>query len=547
MVRGVEMGGVMKLRVLGCVALGAVVFSACGGQPGETARFASVSDGRFIDTFGREIILHGTNVIDKTKKNKYLSWHGPEEFAQMRAWGFNCVRLGLIWDGLEPEPGQYNDEYLAGIDERIQWAKQNGMYVVLDMHQDLFSAKYGADGAPAWACLDDGKAVGKSAGHSWGTTYIMSAALHTAFESFWDNRSGPGDVGIQDRFASAWQHVAARYAEEEAVIGYDLFNEPFIGSGVLGAAGGVLPVAAEIIGKSRGTEPPSGSELIAEATTPEGGANMLKLLEDPAAFSAILDAAQGAFHGFEKGKLASMYQRVGDAIRVVDTNHLIFLEGHIFCSVGVRSGIEPRCNAAGERDPLLAYAPHAYDLVTDTADVANASAARIEVIFDRLAATGKRLGMPPLVGEWGAYPGRPGMLPAAKDVVRQLEKLMLSDTYWQYSSQKSMEGGDHLPMLARPYPAAVAGRLTQIHSDYDAREFTCAWREDPAIKEPTRIYVAAEWFGTDEPTVVLEPAGSSYSFERIADGVDSTYLVIPPAGGEVERRLILKSAAVPGS
>lgn len=58
-------------------------------------------------------------------------------------------------DRLEPEPGVYNEDYLKEIDERIQWAEQNNLFVVLDMHQDLFSVKY-SDGAPEWATLDEG-------------------------------------------------------------------------------------------------------------------------------------------------------------------------------------------------------------------------------------------------------------------------------------------------------------------------------------------------------------------------------------------------------
>ena len=40
----------------------------------------------------------------------------------------------------------------------------------------------------------------------------------------------PGGVGLQDRYAAAWRHAAARFAKVEGVMGYDLMNEPFPGS-----------------------------------------------------------------------------------------------------------------------------------------------------------------------------------------------------------------------------------------------------------------------------------------------------------------------------
>jgi endoglycosylceramidase len=38
-------------------------------------------------------------------------------------------------------------------------------------------------------------------------------------------------VGIQDRYAAAWRHVASRFRSVPGVLGYELFNEPFPGSG----------------------------------------------------------------------------------------------------------------------------------------------------------------------------------------------------------------------------------------------------------------------------------------------------------------------------
>ncbi len=115
----------------------------------------TVKGDKFTDDQGREIILNGINIVSKDKAEGYIFQSGPELYENLQKWGVNCIRFIIIWDRLEPEPGVYNEDYLKEIDERIQWAEQNNLFVVLDMHQDLFSVKY-SDGAPEWATLDEG-------------------------------------------------------------------------------------------------------------------------------------------------------------------------------------------------------------------------------------------------------------------------------------------------------------------------------------------------------------------------------------------------------
>jgi endoglycosylceramidase len=56
------------------------------------------------------------------------------------------------------------------------------------------------------------------------------AALWRAYDHFWANDPGPGGVGLQDRYAAAWRHVAKRFRSKPWLLGYDLFNEPWPGS-----------------------------------------------------------------------------------------------------------------------------------------------------------------------------------------------------------------------------------------------------------------------------------------------------------------------------
>ncbi len=496
------------------------------------AQFVKVRYDGFLDSEGRQIILHGVNIVDKSKEHNYLSWHGPEEFARMREWGFNCIRLGVFWDAVEPEPGRYDDEYLAGVDKRVQWAKENGIYVLLDMHQDLFSARFGGDGAPEWAVLDGGKPH-IHPGTIWSAAYFTSPAVQTAFDNFWANKPASDGVGIQDHFAEAWQHVARRYAHEPAVIGYDVFNEPFPGSGILQDFQLKMQAAAEAFAKKQEGKALSVGEITQILAQPS---ELRKYADDLDLYRAFIDGGTSLSNQFESTVLASFYNRVARAIRRVDQNHLIFIETHISCNAGTPSGVVPILDADVSRDPLQAFAPHGYDVVTDTPEVAEANEKRIELIFDRHAETVSRLEMPALVGEWGAFYGQPGTLSAAQMVVRQLEKHLFSDTYWSYGDSKEMDDAPYFPVIARPYPSAVSGTLFHCQSDLENGTFTCTWKEDASVTSPSRIYLPARWF-PDGYNVDLEPEAEGWSFEPAISGSDSGYLVIPPMDQEVERKL----------
>ena len=89
----------------------------------------SVSGTRFIDSFGRQVIFSGINKVNKDPQKNYIDNDSSETFNQFRKWGLNCVRLGIIWAGVEPEPGKYDEKYLNNIEEQVKWAAQNGIYV----------------------------------------------------------------------------------------------------------------------------------------------------------------------------------------------------------------------------------------------------------------------------------------------------------------------------------------------------------------------------------------------------------------------------------
>lgn len=169
-----------------------------------------------------------------------------DDFAQMRAFGFDVVRLVLNWSQLEPTPGQYSQDYLDRVDQVVGWAGQQGIYVILDMHQDQYSRfiepastqaaagcspSGGQDGAPAWAVVTDGKPGCAVLGQS-----SLNEASAAAFSNFWADKAVPGPrgqapgPGLEDHYIGALAALAARFEGDSTVLGYELMNEPEPGS-----------------------------------------------------------------------------------------------------------------------------------------------------------------------------------------------------------------------------------------------------------------------------------------------------------------------------
>lgn len=498
--------------------------------------FLAVRDGRFVDSAGRQVLLHGLSIINKDRKGNYQSWHGAAEFARMRDWGMNCVRLGILWDGLEPAPGVFDENYLKGVDQRIAWAKEAGLYVFLDMHQDLYSYKF-SDGAPEWATLTDGQPH-VAAGGVWSDAYVSSPAIQRAFDNFWANAPCADGVGVQDHFARAWRHVAQRYANEPTVIAFDLFNEPNIGSGNLAAQEAMAGALAAELSRKPGATPVTPQEVAQQWMDVAGRHHLMGLLEDIEIYRKLVDAAGPVFSGFERTQLMPMFQRVRDAIREVDTRHIIFLETSMSANMGIPTGVGLLRDKDGKPDPLQAYAPHGYDIVVDTPDLVNADNSRVGLIFQRHGETAQRLGLPMLIGEWGAYGGADEkILPTARFTAAQFEKLLCGDTYWDYGG--NIDRTAYFEVLQRPIPQHVAGVLLSYHGDPLTGAFDCAWKEEGTSTAPSLIYLPARFLGSGA-TVEVTPKGEEYSITPAAAGSENKVISVPPIGKGASRTLSIK-------
>jgi endoglycosylceramidase len=401
------------------------------------------TEGRsFVDPEGNPLLLRGINLVNKNPSDGYLTQDTLGLFDKISSWGFNCIRLGIIWDGIEPVPGRFDTAYLDKITEFVDRFAARGIYTLLDMHQDLYSRRF-SDGAPEWATLTD--SMPHLTGAIWSDSYLISPAVQRAFDHFWNNSPASDGLGLQDHYAMAWKFIAQRFSNHPGVLGYDIMNEPFNGSQGAAILPAMLTEFATLKAELTGTVL-SEQEVLETWADEEKRIEALKFIEDPARYARVIDAAGPLNAAFEKEVLMPFYQKIAETIREVDSNHILFLEHAYFANSGLATAIEPVKGKNGQPDPLVAYAAHGYDLLTDTKFVDSQSTERVSLIFGRIDEAARRMNIPVLVGEWGAFNGSSeGFDQATKHILSLFEKYGFSNTYWAY--RPNIESDSYFPLL----------------------------------------------------------------------------------------------------
>ncbi len=197
--------------------LPALVFVCLSARPGEAA--ADTDPPAIVDAEGRTLVLRGINLGKKYPP--YVPDVTEEDFDKIASWGFNTIRFLILWAAIEPEPGVYDDAYFDRVVPYLDMAHERGIQVILDMHQDVYGEMFNHDGAPEWACPDR-LVAGFENRSEWYLDYFTRQVM-ACFTLFWENSS------LQDHFIEAWRRAAEHLGNHPAVIGFDLFNEPYPG------------------------------------------------------------------------------------------------------------------------------------------------------------------------------------------------------------------------------------------------------------------------------------------------------------------------------
>ena len=419
-----------------------------------------VQHGRWLtDPDGRALVLHGVNMV--TKAGSYApssTGFGADDAAFLADQGLTTVRLGLIWKAVEPSPGEYDDAYLADIKQTTELLAAEGIWVLLDFHQDLYNEKYQGEGAPDWAVQDDGRPNSPKLGFPF--NYFVNLALNRAFDNFWKNVPGPGGVGLQDRYAGAWRHVAEYFGSTPGVMGFDLLNEPWPGT--------TYPLCANPFGCPT----------------------------------------------FDR-KLSAFSQRAHDAIRTVDPDTVTYYEPNVLFNSGARTSVK----VTGDN---LGFSFHDYclaDLVGGTIPLGVDRPVCLtldRVLWSNMEQHVRQRSVTPLLTEFGASDN----LTSLKDMVDRAAQHRTGWQYWAYCGcadptttgsgdkqalvldpQQAPTGAnvktDKLRTLAIPHPTAVAGTPTTYQFDRTTGRFTLTY---------STVKVAGGRFPAGSQTTVSVPA-----------------------------------------
>lgn len=220
-----------------------ILFSTCING------FINVNNNKLIDEYGRERIFHGVNVVYKG-----LPWHpridifdptdsfSIEDIINLKEWGFNVIRLGVMWPGVEPNEYSYNITYINILKEIVDMCKLHNIYVILDFHQDVLSEKFCGEGIPSWAIYSQNNThrfpypIDKNykfinniptkedcARHNW-INYQFTLDASRAYQDLYDNNNG-----LKYKFINFWKIIAKHFQNCSNCIGYELMNEPWAG------------------------------------------------------------------------------------------------------------------------------------------------------------------------------------------------------------------------------------------------------------------------------------------------------------------------------
>lgn len=136
-------------------------------------------------------------LVGKTKADEFFKLYRAnfvtrKDVQKIAAWGFNSIRLPMHFNLLTPQdtPFNYSEEGFAIIDSLLQWCSESKIYLILDLHA-----------APGGQSKDG------------------IADYNPAYPNLWE------DQLAQQRTVHLWQTIAARYAHEQWIGGYDLINE----------------------------------------------------------------------------------------------------------------------------------------------------------------------------------------------------------------------------------------------------------------------------------------------------------------------------------
>jgi endoglycosylceramidase len=461
------------------------------------------------DGYGRSRLFHGLclgvkyepwllHVVEKTatvKLENPLDF-GPDDADRMQSWGFNVVRLAILWPGIETSKGVYDFKYLTHVKQIVDMLASRGIYTLLDLHSDIGSEYFCGEGIPnfyvAELLKDPNSLMSRSKKfpypsnasyipqpylgilqnsvspeqHSrWCANLLKKAGRNGDFGfitdsakvgAMWNSLYTPG-TELNKGFIRLWGVISKFFSDpandSPFIIGYELINEP----------------AYNCVNGDTDCHPKAATQATA---------------------SLIYE---------------HLYKDASAAIRVNDPKRLIFFEAML--SEGIMElwkELTAPVDAYVDHNSVYSY--HVYTCAYATLLGINDCDTIQRLQIDAAVHYAKAVGTGAFMTEFGSVgAGQPNQELHVERLVKAAESHMQSWIYWQYKSVHSEPTTHHdegfynattgkvdmtkFAMLTPPYCRAAQGTHTGMHWNKLTQVLTVSLILDSAISAPTEIFM----------------------------------------------------------
>lgn len=403
-----------------------------------------------VDQHGRVVIVHGFNLVWKRAPYAPPATRAGFTAADARwlkRYGFNGVRLGTLWAGITPDEAGVGDPAYRDRWQRVMdLLSEQGIWMQLDAHQDMWHETYGGEGVPDWAMIRPAPFNLLPPINLPFPMGYWTPEVSTVFDQFWANQHG-----LLDGWVAAWEVAAQWWKAQPHLMGYDLINEPWMG------------------------------------------------LEWPACLT-------GGCKSSYTNELQPAYEKATAAIRAVDRDNIVWWEPQQFAGgQKIPTYLEPM---AGERRLGLSWHNYCQDVFLESQGIPGGnvencwafSRDREQHALEQAA----HINAVPMMSEWGATDN----VRAIEIDAAVADEHLMGWLHWAYKRWDDPTTADDaqgmfaddadlttvktekLRRLVRTYAQAVAGVPTAMSFDAATGDFRLRYRPDSGIAAPTEIFVS---------------------------------------------------------
>mmetsp|Transcript_90663 Transcript_90663/g.207469 ORF Transcript_90663/g.207469 Transcript_90663/m.207469 type:complete len:522 (+) Transcript_90663:49-1614(+) len=456
--------------------------------------------GLFRDSFGRARIFHGVNAVFKAHpwlpaRDSFDPANSivEQDMQDLKKWGFNMVRLGVMWPGVELSDGSVNTTYMQEVTSLANDLADHGVYTLVDLHQDLLSRRFCGEGVPEHYVDDLLKNASSDLAKAKGfpvpaksqpfpvdaegnpdldtclknqfATYYLSNQVGLLFRELYT----PG-TALNEGFLRYWDTIAKEFANKAPhVLGYELINEP------------------------------SGECLDGNLKT--------------CAHVPIFD------NNFETQYLAPMYKAAADRIRQSDKDRPIFFEATPLPILGSTPPF--KAPPLGD-DPQQVFAYHVYCAPGDGKDAGTAAvchATQDVFTHEYFSFLNKYSKLGGFMTEFGAIGNNANQIKHMERLMNTADSKFQSWAYWSFKNFNDITTAEHadplydtdgsletakVKSLARTYAQAVAGTPTTMTFNADTSLFQLQYTAT-VTEAPTEIYYSKEFYYPSGYSLTVDP------------------------------------------